>query len=44
LIWISGNTGLTVREESDMDAGNQDKSQTSVRMVYQSVQAPAGVR
>jgi hypothetical protein len=43
LIWISSSSGLTLREELDMDAGELGKTHSSVRTRYAGVQAPVGV-
>jgi hypothetical protein len=44
LIWISRSSGLTLREEIDMDPGGLGKSHPSVRTAYSGVAAPAGVK
>jgi hypothetical protein len=44
LIWICRNSGLTLREELDMDPGDVGKSHTSVRTSYSGVAAPAGAK
>ncbi len=43
LIWISSSSGLTLRQELDMDAGEMGKTHSSVRTKYSGVRAPVGV-
>lgn len=44
LIWISRSSGLTLRHELDMDAGEMGKTHSSVRTKYSGIQAPLGVK
>ena len=43
LFWISSSTGLTLRQEVDMDSGGLIKTHSSVRTKYSGVQAPVGI-
>ena len=43
LLWISSSTGLTLRQEVDMDSGELGKTHSSVGTRYSGVQAPVGV-
>ncbi|HSS49156.1 MAG TPA: hypothetical protein VLX28_09425 [Thermoanaerobaculia bacterium] len=42
--WISKRTGLPLRNEEDIDTGDNDKWHMSIRYDYAGVQAPAGVK
>ncbi len=43
-LWISKRTGLPLRSENDLGAGEADKMHLSIRYVYAGVRPPAGVK